>query len=101
MIRLFAAVIAVLALAADTATVSGTWQVGLQGDHVIPVALVLKQDGRKVTGKILLPRSQGERAEIELVSEFADETLTLASPTEERMQIRGGERQTTVNLSGT
>jgi len=46
--------IAVLALAAglsakhgktDTTSLTGTWNMGLQGGHVIPVALVLKQDG--------------------------------------------------------
>ena len=30
----------------DRPTITGTWNMGLEGDHVIPVALVLKQDGR-------------------------------------------------------
>jgi hypothetical protein len=68
---------------------------------VIPVALVLKQDGAKVTGKILLPNNHGERSEIELAGDFVDATLTLASTTEVAMQMHGGEGKTTLKLSGT
>ncbi len=56
--------IAVLALAAglsaqhgktEAPSLTGTWNMGLQGGHVIPVALVLKQDGATLTGTISMP----------------------------------------------
>jgi hypothetical protein len=44
------------AFAGETAQkLDGTWNLGLQGDHVVPVALVLKQDGAKVSGTMMLP----------------------------------------------
>ena len=57
MTKIMAALAAMLMLAAEPATVTGTWNMGLQGDHVVPVALVLKQDGKTVTGTILMPTS--------------------------------------------
>ena len=54
--------IAVLALAGGLSAQSkktepqgltGTWNMGLQGGHVIPVALVLKQDGEALAGTFL------------------------------------------------
>jgi hypothetical protein len=35
--------------------VSGVWHTNVQGDHVIPIGMELKQDGEKVTGTILMP----------------------------------------------
>jgi deoxyxylulose-5-phosphate synthase len=34
---------------AESPNLTGTWNMGVEGDHVIPVALVLKQDGKKLT----------------------------------------------------
>ena len=36
------------------ASVSGSWKVSLHGQHIIPVGMELKQDGRKVTGTLML-----------------------------------------------
>ena len=37
---------------AESTSLTGTWNMGLQGGHVIPVALVLKQDGEALTGVV-------------------------------------------------
>ena len=61
--------IAVIALAAglsaqhgkaESAGLTGTWNMGLQGGHVIPVALVLKQDGDSLTGVVSMPTQRIE-----------------------------------------
>ena len=63
-----------------TPTVAGAWNLSLQGDHVVPVGMELKQEGTKVTGVILMPTQRiGERHELEMVGEFVDGTLKLAS----------------------
>jgi len=65
---------AALAAAADvTQTIDGTWNTAMQGgDHVVPVALVLKQDGTKVTGSIMMPGN-----EIPLQGSFENGQLAL------------------------
>ena len=45
----------------DAPNLTGTWNMGLQGQHVIPVALTLDQKGRKVTGVILMPTPRAAR----------------------------------------
>lgn len=88
--------------ATDPPTVTGTWQLDLQADHVVPVALVLKQNGTNVTGSILLPSTQGDRREVELEGRFVDRVLTLSSTTEITMAMHGGaETKTTLTLAGT
>ena len=68
-----------LIAAADPKTVTGTWNMGIQGDHVIPTALVLKQDDKKLTGTIALPtQNVGQRVEVELSGEIAGGAFTLA-----------------------
>lgn len=85
-----------MALAADTSTVTGTWNMGLQGDHVIPTALVLKQQGTKVTGTFALPTQNiGQRVEVELTGDFVDRTLELSGAVENAAD------PTTVAISGT
>ena len=69
--------------AADPKTVTGTWNMGLQGDHVIPTALVLKQEDKKLTGTIALPtQNAGQRVEVELSGEIADGAFKLAGTVE-------------------
>lgn len=83
--KLFAAIALAIAFAAaaETPTVTGTWNMGLQGDHVIPTALVLKQQDKKVTGTIALPTQQnGKRVEVELTGDFVDGALTLSGTVE-------------------
>src|SRR5262245_48571797 len=61
----------------DPATVSGVWQMSVQGDHVIPIGMELEQDGKNVTGIILMPAHNGQRKEVTLKGEFVDGALTL------------------------
>ena len=81
MTKLIAAMAIVAALAAPK-DVTGTWNLGVQGDHVIPVGMELKQDGTKVTGLILLPTQKGDRREISLAGEFVDGALKLTGVAE-------------------
>lgn len=97
-LRTFATFVTVMALAegllaqhgsaqhdkkADTPTVTGAWNMSLQGDHVIPVGMELKQEGDKVTGKILMPTQQvGERRDVSLSGQFVDGMLTLSGTAE-------------------
>ena len=82
MIAAFAAVLA-LAVSAPAQekkgtepNVTGTWNMALQGGHVVPVALTLEQKGTTVTGAILLPTQRGDRLEVPLKGELVDLALT-------------------------
>jgi hypothetical protein len=86
MIKMFAACVFALFVAAEPATVTGTWNMGLQADHVVPVALVLKQDGKNVTGTIALPTQRGDRVEVQMSGEFANGALTLSGTVEHAVQ---------------
>jgi hypothetical protein len=91
----FIALAATLTVSAETADLSGTWQMGLEGGHVIPVALVLKQDGRQLTGTIALPtQNTGQRVEVALSGEFVDGALRLAGSVEHARE------STTVDITG-
>src|SRR4051812_6354518 len=75
--------------------ISGTWNMGLQGDHVIPTALVLKHDGRKLTGTIQMPTQRiGDRKEVTLDGEFADSAFTLSGT------VDGAAEPTTLEIAG-
>jgi hypothetical protein len=68
---------------ADAPTVTGAWNISLQGDHVIPVGMELTQERDKVTGKILMPTQQvGERRDVSLSGQFVDGVLTLSGTAE-------------------
>jgi hypothetical protein len=59
-------------------TLTGAWQMGLQGDHVIPTALVLNQDGKAVSGTLALPTHRvGERIEVTIEGEFVERALIM------------------------
>jgi hypothetical protein len=84
------------AAAAEAPTLTGTWNMGVQHDHVIPTALVLKQEGKTVTGTIALPTQHaGQRVEVELTGEFADGSLTLSGT------VQGAAEPTTLALTAT
>jgi hypothetical protein len=84
-----------LIAAADPKTVTGTWNMGIQGDHVIPTALVLKQDDRKLTGTIALPtQNVGQRVEVELSGEIADGAFKLAGT------VDNATEPTSLNITG-
>src|SRR5262245_26949919 len=74
-----AACMAALATMAPTPSVTGTWSMGVQADHVVPVALVLQQEASTVTGRIAPPiNPHGDRSEVSLSGELADGSLTLS-----------------------
>jgi hypothetical protein len=88
--------LAVAFAAAEAPTVTGTWNMGVQGDHVIRIALVLKQQDKKVTGTIALPVDRsGQRVDVELTGEFVDGALKLSGRTENASE------PTTVAIAGT
>ena len=91
---LVASLFVTAALAADPATVAGTWNMGLQHEHVIPTALVLEQQGKAVTGTIALPTQHiGQRIEVRLSGEFVDGTLKLSGT------VENAKEPTTIQLS--
>jgi hypothetical protein len=79
--------------AAETANVTGTWNMGLEADHVIPTAFVLKQDGKQLTGTIALPTRDGHRMEIQLSGSIADGAFSLTGTVE-------GTEPSTIDLAG-
>ena len=95
MLKLAAGLLFAATLAAPAPTVTGTWNMGLQGDHVIPVALVLKQDGKTVTGTIALPTQRGDRVEVGLSGEFVDGALKLSG------KVENAAEPTTITIEAT
>jgi hypothetical protein len=94
--------IAVLGLAAglsaqkktDT-SVTGTWNMGLQGGHVIPVALVLKQEGTALSGTVALPTQHiGQTVDVPLTGEIANGAFTLSGT------VEGANEPTTIEIKG-
>ncbi len=92
MIKTMATIAGVLTLAGalsaqsaktDAKSVTGTWNMGLQGGHVIPVALVLKQDGESLTGTISMPTQRiGNTVDVALKGEIAHGAFTLKGTVE-------------------
>jgi len=103
--HMIAALVAVLALAAPSSAqekkgseapnITGTWNMGLQGGHVVPVALTLEQKGTAVTGAILLPTQRGDRLEVQLKGELVDLALTLSG------RVEGAAEPATIEIAGT
>ena len=80
---------------AESPNISGTWNMGVEGDHVIPVALVLKQDGKELTGTIALPtQNAGQRVDVALSGELADRSFTLSGT------VEGAKEPTKLDISG-
>ena len=80
---------------AESPNITGTWNMGVEGDHVIPVALVLKQDGKKLTGTIALPtQNAGQRVDVALSGEFVDRSFTLSGT------VEGAKEPTKLDISG-
>ena len=99
MVALCAGLSAVLVAQAKTAgpqaSVAGTWNMGLQGDHAITTALVLEVDGTTVSGTIALPSPHHELVEVKLTGEFVDRALEVSGVVEH------GGQEITVGVSGT
>jgi hypothetical protein len=94
MVNLVVTLIA-LVLAGDAPNLTGTWNMGLQGGHVVPVALVLKQDGKRVTGTIALPTQHvGERTDVDLTGEFDAGALKLSG------SVDNAAEATTIEIEG-
>src|SRR5262247_2494632 len=95
MLKLVVTLVSAFLVAEPAATVTGTWNMGLQGDHVIPTALVLKQDGKKLTGTIALPTQNiGQRVEVELSGEIVDGAFKLAGT------VENAKEPTTLSIAG-
>lgn len=96
--------IAVLALAAAGLSaqtkkaegLTGTWNMGLQGGHVIPVALVLTQDGEALSGTISMPTQKiGSTVDVALRGEIAKGAFTLTGT------VENAKEPTTIAIKGT
>jgi hypothetical protein len=82
--------IAVLALAGSVSAqtkkadgLTGTWNMGLQGGHVIPVALVLTQEGETLTGVVSMPTQKiGQTVDIPLKGALASGAFSLSGTVE-------------------
>src|SRR3954469_8853780 len=100
MTKVVATMITMVALAAGLAAqtkkakgLTGTWNMGLQGGHVIPVALVLKQDGDTLTGTISMPTQKiGQTVDVALKGEIAHGAYTLAGA------VEGAKEPTTIEI---
>ena len=96
MSKMLMATLVALALADSAPNVTGTWNMGLQGGHVVPVALVLKQDGKIVTGTITIPAQHvGERIDVALKGTLDGAALTLTGT------VDGAVEPTTIEIAGT
>jgi len=89
-------IVAVLIALAAATDISGTWKMGLQGGHVIPVPLVLKQDGKTLTGTIGIPTSPTDRIEVALTGEIADGVLKLSGTVEQEKDDQKEKRTLTI-----
>ena len=68
---------------------------GLQGGHVIPVALVLKQDGEALTGTISMPTQRiGRPSTSRSRATIADGAFTLSGT------VEGAKDPTTIEIKG-
>jgi hypothetical protein len=95
MFNLAAALLAITLVADAAPILTGTWNMGLQGGHVVPVALVLKQEGKTLTGTISMPtRHVGERTDIELTGQFESGVLKLSGA------VDGAAEPTTIDVEG-
>jgi hypothetical protein len=68
---------------AEEPNLTGTWNMGLQGGHVIPTPLVLTQDGKSLSGTIGIPTQNfGDRIEVKLTGEVVDRAFKLTGTVE-------------------
>jgi hypothetical protein len=95
---LFAVIALTAALSAQKKAdpgLTGTWNMGLEGGHVIPVALVLKQDGDTLTGTISLPTQRnGQTVDVALKGTATGGSLQLSGT------VEGAKEPTTIEITG-
>ena len=66
--------------AAAEPNLSGTWTLGVEGDHVVPMAMIVKQDGNRISGTIAMPTNQhGDRRDIAFEGEISTTGITFAT----------------------
>lgn len=104
MTKYLTAIVAVLMLAGGHAAraqknegsnLTGTWNLGLQGGHVIPVALVLKQEDATLTGTMAMPtQNTGQRVEVHLTGEITHGSIALS------VDVEGAKEPTTITIKG-
>jgi hypothetical protein len=74
---------------------TGTWNMGLQGGHVIPVALVLVQDGSVLTGTISLPTQRaGSTVDVTLKGDVVNGSFALSGT------VEGAKEPTSIDIKG-
>jgi len=74
---------------------TGTWNMGLQGGHVIPVALVLTQDGEALTGVVSMPTQKiGQTVDVALKGTLASGAFALSGT------VEGAKDPTTIEITG-
>jgi hypothetical protein len=86
---------AVFAQSASTneRSVSGSWKVSLHGQHIIPVGMELQQDGRKITGTLML-----WNGDVPLDGELVDGTMKVSGRLEPTDGTPAGDRVVTATL---
>ena len=79
----------------DAPSLTGTWNMGLQGGHVIPVALVLEQNGEALTGTVSMPTQRiGQTVDVALKGDFAHGSFTLSGT------VEGSKEPVTLEIKG-
>jgi hypothetical protein len=78
---------------ASAAGVAGSWKVSLHGQHIIPVGMELKQDGRKVTGTLML-----WNGDVALDGDLVDGTMKVSGRLEPTDGTPAGDRVVTATL---
>jgi hypothetical protein len=75
---------------------TGTWNMGLEAGHVIPVAFVLKQDSDVLTGTISMPTQRvGQTVDVSLTGSVSNGAFTLSGT------VEGAKDPTTIEIKGT
>lgn len=79
----------------EAPSLTGTWNMGLQGGHVIPVALVLKQDDSTLTGTLAMPtQTIGQTVEVFLTGGATHGSITLSG------KVEGAKEPTNITIKG-
>ena len=80
---------------AESTSLTGTWNMGLQGGHVIPVALVLKQDGEALTGVVSMPTQKiGQTVDVALKGTIAKGAFSVKG------DVENAKEPTTIEIAG-